>query len=98
MLMREMQEMQVGSLGWEDPPEKEMAISFSILAWKIPWTEQSGEPQYMVSQRVRHDWVRTHTHMKWKRMDNEGKVFKNAVFLFLYKLKHQSLLIPILNT
>ena len=55
MLMREMQEMQVGSLGWEDPPEKEMAIRFSILAWKIPWTEQSGEPQYMVSQRVRHD-------------------------------------------
>ena len=33
-------EAQVRSLGWEDPPEKEMATHFSILAWKIPWTEE----------------------------------------------------------
>ena len=32
------QETQVQSLGWEDPLEKEMAIHFSVLAWKIPWT------------------------------------------------------------
>ena len=50
MLMREKQERQVGSLGWEDPPDKEMAIHFSILAWEIPWTEQSGGPQSMESQ------------------------------------------------
>ena len=37
-----MQEMQVQSLGWEDPLEKEMATRFSILAWKIPWTEEPG--------------------------------------------------------
>ena len=36
------QETQVRSLGWEDPLEKEMAIHTSILAWKIPWTEEPG--------------------------------------------------------
>ena len=35
-----MQEMQVRSLGWEDPLEKEMATHSSILAWEIPWTEE----------------------------------------------------------
>ena len=37
-----MQEVQVQSLGWEDPLEKEMAADFSILAWEIPWTEEPG--------------------------------------------------------
>ena len=37
-----MQEPQVQSLGWEDPPEEEMATHSSILAWRIPWTEESG--------------------------------------------------------
>ena len=37
-----MQETQVGSLGWEDPLEKEMATHSNILAWKIPWTEEPG--------------------------------------------------------
>ena len=37
-----MQEMQVQSLGWEDPLEKEMTIHSSILAWEIPWTEKPG--------------------------------------------------------
>ena len=36
------QEMQVQSLGWEDPLEKEMATHSSILAWEIPWTERPG--------------------------------------------------------
>ena len=39
---QEMQEMQVGSLGWKDPLEKEIATSSSILAWEIPWTEELG--------------------------------------------------------
>ena len=39
-----MQEMQVRSLGWEDPLEKEMATHSSILAWEIPWTEEPGGP------------------------------------------------------
>ena len=37
-----MQETQVRSLGWEDPVEKEMATHSSILAWRIPWTEEPG--------------------------------------------------------
>ena len=40
--MREIQEMWVQSLGQEDPLEKEMATHSSILAWKIPWTEEPG--------------------------------------------------------
>jgi len=45
------------SLGWEDPLEKEMATHFSILAWRIPWTEELGGLQSMGSQKVRHIWV-----------------------------------------
>ena len=37
-----MQEIQIRSLGWEDPLEKEMATHSSILAWRIPWTEEPG--------------------------------------------------------
>ena len=48
-------EAQVRSLGWEDPPEKETATHFSILAWKIPWMEEPGGLQSMGLQRVRHD-------------------------------------------
>ena len=40
--MQELQEMQVQSLGKEDPLEKVMATHFSILTWKIPWTEEPG--------------------------------------------------------
>ena len=40
--MQETQEMQVQSLGWEDPMQKGMATHSSILAWKIPWTEEAG--------------------------------------------------------
>ena len=42
-----MLETQVQPLGWEDPLEKEMAIHSSILAWKIPWTEEPGRLQSM---------------------------------------------------
>ena len=50
-----MQEMQVQSLGEEDTLENEMATHFSILAWKILWTEDPGRLQSVVLQRVRHD-------------------------------------------
>ena len=49
------QEIQVRSLGWEDPLEKEMATHSSVLAWKISWTEEPGGLQSMGSQRVGHD-------------------------------------------
>ena len=45
----------VQSLGWEDLLEKEMATHSSILAWKIPWTEEPGRLLSMGSQRVRHN-------------------------------------------
>ena len=45
---------QVQSVGWEDPLEKEMATHFSILARRIPWTEEPGKLQFMESQTARH--------------------------------------------
>ena len=51
----EMQETHIRFLGWEDPLEKEMAIHSSILAWRIPWTEEPGGLQSIGSQRVRHN-------------------------------------------
>ena len=48
--MQETQETWVQSLGWEDPLEEGMATRSSILAWKIPWTEESGRLQSMVSK------------------------------------------------
>ena len=50
-----MQETRVQSLGQEDPLEKEMVTHSSILAWRIPWTEEPGGLQSMGSLRVGHD-------------------------------------------
>ena len=47
----------VWSLGWEDPLEKGMATHSSILAWRIPWTEEPGRLPSMRLQRVGYDWV-----------------------------------------
>ena len=49
--------MQVQSLGQKDPLEKRMATHSSILAWRIPWTEEPGGRQSMGSQRVDHNRV-----------------------------------------
>ena len=50
-----MQQTRVGSLLWEDSPEKGMATHSSILARETPWTEEPGELQSTGWQRVRHD-------------------------------------------
>ena len=50
-----MREIWVHSLGWEDALEEGTATHSSILAWRIPWTEEPGRLQSMVLQRVRHD-------------------------------------------
>ena len=47
--------MWVQSLGWDDPLEKGMATHFSILAWRIPWTEEPGRLQSMGPQRFGHN-------------------------------------------
>ena len=53
--MQEMQAMQVQSSDWEDPLEEGMATHSSVLAWRIPWTEEPGGLQSMELQRVRRD-------------------------------------------
>ena len=67
--LRAVQETRVRSLNWEDPLEREMAAHSSILAWKIPWTEEPGRLPSMGSQRVRHDWATSLTYLliAWKR-------------------------------
>ena len=49
------QETWVQSMGWADPLEKGMAIHSSVLAWRIPWSEEPDRLQSMGSQRVGHD-------------------------------------------
>ena len=67
--MQETGETQVRSLGQEDPLEEGMAIHFSILAWRLPWTEEPGGLQSMGSHRVGHDGSDlAHTHRRtWQR-------------------------------
>ena len=55
-----MQETQVQALHQEDPLEKDMAIHSSILAWRIPWTEEPGGPQSIGSQRVDRNEMTEH--------------------------------------
>ena len=52
----------VPPLGWEDSLEKGMATHSSVLAWRLPWTEEPGGLQSIGSQRVRHDCATKHTH------------------------------------
>ena len=63
-----MWETQVWSLGWKDYLEKGMATHLSILAWRIPWTEEPGGLQSTESQRVGHNWA-TNTNT-WENKDN----------------------------
>ena len=55
MPVQETQEMWVSSMDQEDPLEEEIATHFSILACRIPWTEEPGGLQSMGSQRVGHN-------------------------------------------
>ena len=51
--VQEIQEIRVRSLAWKDPLEEEMTTHSSILAWRIPWSEEPGGLQSVGSQRVR---------------------------------------------
>ena len=68
-----MWETWVQSLGWEDPLEEGVATHSSILAWRIPWTEEPGMLQSMGSPRSRHDSV-TKTTTK-----SDGEVSRQAI-------------------
>ena len=59
--IQEMQEIQVGSLGQEDPVEEEMTTHSSVLAWKIPRREKTDGLKFMILQKVRHNWTTRHT-------------------------------------
>ena len=60
--MKEIQEIQVGSLGREDPLEEEMAIHSSILAWEIPWTEPGRAAVHGVTKSRTQPSAHAHTH------------------------------------
>ena len=74
--MLETQETWVWSLGWEDPLEDGMAVHSSILAWRIPWTEEPGGLQSIGLERVRHNWACTHgPEIKFLKVFTKIKVF-----------------------
>ena len=90
------QETQVWSMGQEDPLEKGMAPHSSILAWRIPWTEEPGGLQSMGLQRVRHDW-RTNTPWMWLVIRhlrfNESKI-EPITEVLLLRLAYSSTCLP----
>ena len=55
-----MQDTQVWSLDWEDPPEKGITTHSSSLDWEIPWAEEPGRVQSMRLPWIGHDWVTEH--------------------------------------
>ena len=65
--MQEPQEMQVQSLGQEDPQEEEMATQSSILAWEIPWTEET-------------DGSQSQTHVSMHAIKHEGLLMRSRLF------------------
>ena len=79
-----MQETSVQTLGWDDPLEKEMATHSSILAWRIPWTEEPGRQQSTGSQRVRRD-LGTKTTTTTQDMFCKEGVRESESFLSLWK-------------
>ena len=77
-----MQETLVQSLGQEDPLEKEMATHSSILAWRIPWTEEPGGLQSIGLQRARHDWSNL-ACMHMYTMDYYSAIKRNEIGSFV---------------
>ena len=74
-----MWETQVRFLSWEDPLEKGMAVHSSILAWRIPWTEEPEGLQFIGFQRVGHIWsdlARMHAKERERCHLEKGKVWR----------------------
>ena len=88
--MQETWEMRVQSLGQEDPREEGMATHSSILAWRIPRTEEPSGLQPIASQRVRHDWsdlAHTHTsHFQCKEGESSTNIHDPVIPHFLISL------------
>jgi len=85
----------MGSLDREDTLEEKMATHSSILAWRIPWTEESDGLQSMGSQRVRHDWAHTHNNKIPYAQPDWKKKKEEAGWLCMWYLKHFLLLFKI---
>ena len=84
-VVQEAQELQFQSLGQEDPLEEKMATHFSILAWKIPWTEKLGRLQSLGLQKVGHSWA---TSLSMKTNWNINFLWARTVFTcFCFFLK-----------
>ena len=83
-----MPETQFQSLGQEDLLEKEMATHSSILAWKLPWTEEPGRLQSMGSQRVRHDWA---TSLSLFSLNSTGRQPGGPENTYQYQSKYNEL-------
>ena len=85
-----MQETQIQPLGWADPLEKGMAAHSSILAWRIPWTEEPGGLQSMGLQGVGHDWATNSLYdLKfdpWMRGLAYDQIWLAACFCFVNKV------------
>ena len=80
----------VQSLGLEDPLEEGMAMHSSILAWRIPWTEEPGRLQFMGSQRVRHNWVAKHSTAQHRYSYYSFFCLFTDNYSFLWLSKHKS--------
>ena len=85
-----MREIWGGSLGWEDPLEKGMATHSSILAWRIPWTEDPDKLQSMGSQKVGHDERLTLIICSREPL-HKGKTFDHQLPIYPWS-SHQCLL------
>ena len=77
-----MQEIWVPSRVWKDPLEKEMATHSSILAWKIPWTEDSGGLESRGISGVRHVWVTK--QQQPKILFREFALAKKPIFILFF--------------
>ena len=69
---------QVQSLGWEDSLEKGMAIHSSVVAWRIPWTEEPGGLQSLGLQRVQDMTERLTLSLSWTKKQNKNKTNNEA--------------------
>ena len=78
-----MKETWVCSLGQDYPLEKGMAPHSSVLAWRIPWTEEPGRLQSLESQRVRHDWVANTTAIHWERISTT-ELINTSIILHIH--------------
>ena len=85
-----MQEMQVPSLGQEDPLEKDMATHSSILPWEIPWTEEPGRLQSMGSQKSQTQLSdqTSHQHIKEKNLKKKKNTHTHTYLCVHVWLNH----------